>query len=121
MPLFTVSDVSRMRIYVRVPQAYSGAIHPGLHASLTVPEYPGRTFDVVLTRSASAVDPQSGTMLVELQADNKDRALKPGAYAKVTFPPNGASGAVTVPASALIFGPKGNAVWRRSAPMAGRC
>jgi RND family efflux transporter MFP subunit len=110
VPLFTVSDVSRMRIYVQVPQAYSGAIHTGLHASLTLPEYPGRTFDVVLTRSASAVDPLSGTMLVELQADNKDRALKPGAYAKVTFPPNSASGAVTVPASALMFGPKGNQV-----------
>src|SRR5207237_4474156 len=26
-PLFTVSDISRIRIYVRVPQNYSGQIH----------------------------------------------------------------------------------------------
>ncbi len=91
-PLFTVSDVSRMRIYVRVPQSYSAEIHPGLHASLTLPEYPGRTFDVVLTRSASAVDPLSGTMLVELQADNKDRALKPGARQRTDVRKQGKSG-----------------------------
>ena len=75
-----------MRIYVRVPQAYSAQIQPGMHATLTVPEYPGRTFDATLTRSAGAVDPQSGTVLVELQADNADRALKPGAYAQVELP-----------------------------------
>jgi RND family efflux transporter MFP subunit len=109
-PLFTVSDVGRMRIYVRVPQAYSGAIHQGLHASLTVPEFPGRSFDVELTRSAGAVDPQSGTVLVELQAPNPDRALKPGAYAQVKFPLRGATGAVRLPSSALVIGSKGTQV-----------
>jgi RND family efflux transporter MFP subunit len=102
-PLFTVSDVSRMRIYVRVPQAYSAQVHPGLHATLTVPEYPGRSFDAVLTRTADAVDQASGTVLVELQAANGDGALKPGAYAQVRFPLSGASGSVQVPASAILY------------------
>ncbi len=102
-PLFTVSDVSRVRIYVRVPQAYSAEIKPGLHASLTLPEYPGRTFDATLTRTADAVDQQSGTVLVELQAANVDGALKPGAYAQIRFPVAGSSGAVIVPASAVLY------------------
>ena len=101
--LFTVSDVHRMRIYVRVPQGASAQVHPGLHATMTLPEYPGRTFDVVLTRAAGAVDLQSGTVLVELQADNASRALKPGAYAQVTFPIAAAGNSVRLPASALIF------------------
>jgi RND family efflux transporter MFP subunit len=109
-PLFTVSDVHRMRIYVRVPQAFSAQIHPGMHATLSLPEYPGRTFDAVLTRSADAVDVQSGTVLVELQADNGDGALKPGAYAQVSFPLTGIPGSVHIPASALIFGEKGMSV-----------
>ncbi|GAA0295376.1 efflux RND transporter periplasmic adaptor subunit [Sphingomonas oligophenolica] len=111
-PLFTVADVSRMRVYVRVPQAYSAAFHTGLHATLTVPEYPGRSFDIELARSAGAVDPQSGTVLVEFQAANGDRALKPGAYAQVKLPldGNGVGGGVRVPPSALIVGSKGTQV-----------
>ena len=109
-PLFTVSDVSRMRIYVRVPQAYSAEIHPGLHAALTLPEYPGRSFDAVLTRTAGAVDQQSGTVLVELQAANPDGALKPGAYAQVRFPITGTTGSVVIPASAVLYRSDGTLV-----------
>ncbi len=109
-PLFTVSDISRIRIYVRVPQSSSGQIHVGMHAALALPEYPGRSFDAVLTRTADAVDPTSGTVLVELQAPNGDHALKPGAYAQVTFPVQGVSNRVQVPASALIVNDKGTQV-----------
>ena len=42
-PLFTVSSTQRMRIYVRVPQSYSAQLHPGLSATLALPEYPGKT------------------------------------------------------------------------------
>ncbi len=109
-PLFTVADVNRMRIYVRVPQAYSGQTRQGMHATLTVPEYPGRAFDVTLTRSAGAVDPQSGTVLVELQASNADRALKPGAYAQVKFSVGAGGTGVRLPSSALVIGAKGTQV-----------
>jgi RND family efflux transporter MFP subunit len=109
-PLFTVSDISRVRVYVRVPQGYSGQIRVGMHASLDLPEYPGRSFDAVLTRTAEAVDPASGTVLVELQAQNSDHALKPGAYAQVTFPLHGAAGRVQLPASALVVGRNGTQV-----------
>jgi RND family efflux transporter MFP subunit len=109
-PLFTVSDVTRMRVFVRVPQSYSAQVHPGMHVTLTLPEYAGRTFDAVLTRTAGAVDPGSGTVLVELQAPNGDRALKPGAYAQASFPMAGASGAMTLPSSALIVGERGTQV-----------
>jgi RND family efflux transporter MFP subunit len=99
-----------MRIYVRVPQSYSAEIHPGLHATLTLPEYPGRSFDTVLTRTADAIDQQSGTVLVELQATNGDGALKPGAYAQVKFPITGAAGSVTIPASAVLYRSDGTLV-----------
>jgi RND family efflux transporter MFP subunit len=108
-PLFTVSDIRRLRVYVRVPQGYSAQVQTGMHAKLTVPEYAGRTFDAVFTRSAGAVDPGSGSVLVELQVDNADRALKPGAYAQVAFPLVGES-ALMLPASALIVNQFGTAV-----------
>lgn len=109
-PLFTVADVSRIRAYVKVPQAYSGQIHPGLEVGLTLPEYPDRTFKATLTRTADAIDPASGTVLVEVQAPNGDHALKPGAYAQASFPLKGGGNAVTLPPSALIIGSKGTQV-----------
>lgn len=111
MPLFTVSDLDRIRIYVRVPQSSSGQIRQGMHASVAVPEYPGRDFDATLTRTAGAVDPQSGTVLIELQRANGDHALKPGAYAQVKFPLGGSTGSgVRLPASALVIGAQGTRV-----------
>jgi RND family efflux transporter MFP subunit len=102
-PLFTVADESRLRIYVRVPQSYSANIKPGMTASFTVPEYPGRTFVANLAASADAITPQSGTLLVQLQIDNADRALKPGDYAQVRFSLPAASGALQIPSTALTF------------------
>jgi len=109
-PLFTVSDVSKIRAFVKVPQAYSAQVHPGMEIQLSLPEYAGRTFKAVMTRSAGAVDTSSGTVLVELLADNGDRALKPGAYSQATFPIGGAGNAVELPASAMIIGQNGTQV-----------
>lgn len=108
-PLFTVSDVRRVRIFVRVPQGNSGLIHNGMQAKLTVPEFPGRTFNATLTRSAGAVDPASGSVLVQLEADNSAGALKPGAYAQINFPLATSSG-ITLPASAIITRESGTVV-----------
>ena len=50
-------------------------------------------------------------MLIELQAANGDRALKPGAYAQASLRARARrSGAVTLPASALIVGESGTQV-----------
>ncbi len=110
-PLFTVSDVRRMRIYVRVPQGYSAQVHPGMEASLSLPEYPQRSFTATLTRSAGAVDAQSGAVLVELQAANPDGALKPGAFAQVSFKVGAGGGNVlSVPGSTILYGNNGPTV-----------
>jgi RND family efflux transporter MFP subunit len=110
-PLFTISDVTRMRIYVRVPQNYSAMVAPGLGAHITLPEYPGRVFLAVVTRSAQAVDAQSGSVLVELLAPNPDGALKPGAYAQVRFDALDSKGhAYQLPGSAILYGNDGPTV-----------
>jgi RND family efflux transporter MFP subunit len=111
-PLFTVSDTHRMRIYVRVPQGYSAAVKPGMAATLSLPEYPGRSFAATLTGSSGAVDAQSGAVLVQLQADNRDGALKPGAFAQVSFKIGGEKGGngLTLPGSAILYGNDGPTV-----------
>lgn len=109
-PLFTVSDVHRMRIYVRVPQVYSSQIHNGMKAELNLPEFPDRKIEATLTRSANAVDAQSGAMLVELQADNPEGALKPGAFAHVHFDIQGQGSDLRLPGSAILTTENGPSV-----------
>jgi len=101
--LFNVSDVHLLRVYVRVPQAYSAQIRNGMKASLTLPQYAGRAFPATVVSDAGAVSDLSGTLLVELEVQNLDGALKPGDFAQVRFDLPPASGVVRVPASALIF------------------
>ncbi len=109
-PLFTVADVHRIRIYVSVPQNYSAEIHPGTTATLSLPEYPGRTFTATLDSTSNAMNEQSDALLVELLADNSDGALKPGDYAQVTMHLPVAKNVVSVPASAVIFDRHGTQV-----------
>lgn len=109
--LFTVSDASRVRVFVRVPQGASAAVHPGMTATLSLPEYPRRSFPATMTRSAQAVDAQSGAVLVELQAPNPDGALKPGAFAQVSFSTGPGSGnTLSLPGSTIIYGNDGPTV-----------
>ena len=102
-PLFTISDTQRVRVYVRVPQSYAVQIHPGLKGTLSLPEYPGRKFEASVTRSARAVDADSGSVLVELQAENGNGSLLPGAYAQVTFELPAANPTIRVLGSSLLY------------------
>ncbi len=102
-PLFTVSDQSKLRLYVRVPQGYSAQITAGRTASFTVPDYPGQIFTATVLASSGAVDSASGSVLVQLLADNKERLLKPGSYAQVSFDLRSNVLTAQLPSSALIF------------------
>src|SRR6195952_1836807 len=105
--LFEVSDLHRVRIYVQVPQAFSGQLHPGLKATLEMPQYPGRPFDAVLVSMSHAMNPTSHSMLVQLQADNPDGKFFAGAYCQVHFQLPSDPNVVRVPATALVPGNQG--------------
>ncbi len=100
--LFTVADQHRMRVYVSVPQNYSALVHRGLSAQLSVPEYPGQTFTASVVNDAQSVG-RNGAMLVELQIDNPDGRLKPGAYAQAAFKLPAAATTTRIPATAILF------------------
>lgn len=104
--LFKVADVHLLRVYVQVPQSASAQIKDGMKAALTLPQYANRVFPATVVSNAGAVSSQ-GALLVELEVQNTDGALKPGDFAQVRFDLPPTSGVVRVPASALIFRAKG--------------
>jgi RND family efflux transporter MFP subunit len=106
-PLFVVSDTSRLRVYVNIPQSYVPQIIVGTKAHMSVPEYPGRKFSATVEASAQAVDVASGTTRMLLVVDNASGELMTGAFANVSFDLPHPDTAVNVPASALIFDQSG--------------
>jgi len=105
--MFRISDIHILRVYVNVPQIYSQSAAPGTTARLTFDEFPGQTFTGKLVRTARAIDPSSRTLLVEIDVDNRDGKLMPGAYAQVHMSVQNAVVPMIIPVSALIFRAEG--------------
>ncbi len=105
--LFVVSDITKLRGYINVPQNYVPSLKVGTKADVSVPEYRGRTFPATVEASAQAVDPTLGTTRMLLVVDNPAGELMTGAYANVRLILPSAESTVSVPASALIFNQSG--------------
>jgi len=105
--LFVVSETEKLRIYVNVPQNYVPSVPAGTKATITVPEHPGKTYAGTVESSAQAVNPSTGTTLMQIIVDNGKGELMPGDYAGIHLqaapPPN----VLSVPSSAVIFDAKG--------------
>ncbi len=100
--LFEVSDLHKVRIYVQVPQAFTAELHPGMKATFEVPQYPGQQFDASVVTTSNAMDANSRSMLVELEADNTDGKFAQGTYSQVGFQLPVDPNMVRVPATALM-------------------
>lgn len=105
--LFHISSIRKLRVYVNVPQQYSASARPGLPATVTLPEFPGRRFNGTLVRTSESIDAASRTLLVEVDVDNPAAELLPGAYGEVHFQIPNATRALILPVSSLIFRSQG--------------
>jgi RND family efflux transporter MFP subunit len=105
--LFHIAQTDRLRVYVDVPQQDAGVVAPGTPVWLTTQQYPGRRFDASVARSSDVIDPVSRTLRVEVDVDNRDGALMPGAYAQVHLTLAAPWPALELPVSALLFRPDG--------------
>jgi RND family efflux transporter MFP subunit len=107
--LFVVSATSKLRVYVNVPQNSVPNVPPGTKATIRVPEHPDKVYSGTVEDSAQAVNPTTGTTLMQLIVDNSAGEMMPGDYASIHLriaPAN----ALSVPSSALIFDGRGLSV-----------
>jgi RND family efflux transporter MFP subunit len=101
--LFHLAAISILRVFVPIPEVYSNAAQTGAAAALTLDEYPGRVFRGALARNSSAIDTASRTLLVEVDIDNPEGLLLPGAYVSVHLKLPAAIRSMTIPANTLLF------------------
>jgi RND family efflux transporter MFP subunit len=109
-PLFEVSDLHRVRIYVQVPQSFTAGLTVGMKATFEMPQYPGAQFEATLSHVSKSINQNSHSMQVELQADNAAEKFFGGSYCNVHFAIPTDAHLVKVPSTALITGNQGTQI-----------
>jgi RND family efflux transporter MFP subunit len=106
--LFHISAIDKLRVFISVPEDYEQAAKNGSPATLTLNEFPGRTFPGTIVRNANSIDLASRTLLVEVDVDNPTGELLPGAYVSVHLKFSGTSAsAMTIPVTTVLFRSEG--------------
>ena len=96
--LFHISATNRLRVFISVPENYEQAAKNGAPATLTLNEFPGRSFPGTIVRNSNSIDMTSRTLLVEVDVNNPTGELLPGAYVSVHLKFTGTSAtALTIP------------------------
>ena len=108
--LFVVAQTKPLRVYISVPESMAPDVIIGADAELKFNEFPGIAFSGKVVRTAGAIDPNSRTLLTEVEVANDSGELLPGAYTQVHLITKGRNPSLLVPANALIFGSEGTAI-----------
>ena len=108
--LFTVADVSMLRLFVSVPESFGPFLQPGLTAAVTVPQLPNRHFTAKFLTVARGFDVSTRTAITVFTIDNEDRALWPGSYAMVVLTAPVDRQVHRIPSTALVFQEHGTQV-----------
>jgi HlyD family secretion protein len=106
-PLLTVMDTSSVIAKAHIPQPEAAALKAGDQGMMTVPgieqPIPGK-----VTVVSPALDPNSTTVEVWLEAKNPKHALKPGTSVHLSLTAQTVKDALTVPATSILTAPDGS-------------
>jgi len=106
-PLFRLAALDRLRAQIYVPQGEASAVLVGLPCTVEVRDLGGRAFNGRVTRTASALDPSSRTLLAEVAVENPDALLRPGMSATVRVALRRERPPLLIPATAFQTGEGG--------------
>jgi RND family efflux transporter MFP subunit len=97
----TVDDP--LRVFINAPQSTAAQLmRVGTPGVITCDYRPNERFKGSVARTAEAINPELGTLRVEVDIANPNHALVPGTYVTVTFELT-SSGLIEIPAAALLF------------------
>ncbi len=120
-PMFVIARQDIVRVFLEVPEAAADKASLGAKATVRIPAMGNREYPATITRTSRIINPETRTLRVEIDLDNKDGAIRPGVYAVVRIAvstPN----AIVVPIAAVLFADEtaycytvenGNAIKRR--------
>src|SRR6201981_218575 len=116
VPLLTVMDISQVIAHAHIPQPEAALLKVGDKATIAAPGEQNPVAGTV-TVVSPALDPNSTTVEIWVQAKNPGQHLKPGTSVQVSMIARSVTDALTVPAAALLTGQDGTT----AVMVAGRC
>jgi len=100
--LLEVADLSQVLAVGHLFEGQIGRVKVGQPARVRVPSYPNATFDGVVERVGSALDPTTRSLPVYVRVENPDRVLLPRMPAELAVVVEKTDAALAVPRSALL-------------------
>lgn len=107
LPLFRISEVSPLRIYVSIPQNYASRVTPTMIAELHFSDHPGKIYYAKLFQTAGAIDPSTRTLLAQFVMDNPNYEILPGSYTTVHLKFPSYAGSIRLPINTILFRAEG--------------
>ena len=108
--LFEVAQIDTLRVFVNVPQAYVANVTVGLPVRVTVRGQLAQPVTGTVTRTASALDPGTRTLLTQVDIPNPSHRMLPGMFVYVDFKIGLSGTHWRIPATAMIFNASGTRV-----------
>ena len=99
--LFRLSDISKLRVFVNVPQVNIGDIRVGQKALVRIPDLK-QTLVGSVVRTSNALENQSRTLLAEVNVVNQGRTLLPGMYVQVGIETTQTRQLILVPGDTIV-------------------
>lgn len=99
--LFRLSDISKLRVFVNVPQVNIGDIKVGQKALVRIPDLK-QTLVGSVVRTSNALENQSRTLLAEVNVVNQGRTLLPGMYVQVGIETTQTRQLILVPGDTIV-------------------
>lgn len=85
LPVLTVSQTDRLRVFLYLDQADAAEVHPGTRATITTQDRPDDKVPASVSRLSGALDAKTRKMVAELDVDDHDGRIVPGSFVQVVL------------------------------------
>jgi len=102
VPAFVIIDVSSMTAETSVEESMVEKIHKGQTVPISVDAAGGESVRGIVDTISPAADPRTQGYVVKVKIANPAATLKPGMFARVSFPVENRENVVVVPNSAVV-------------------
>jgi len=82
-PLMTIADLSTVWVTSQVPESYIRFVQVGERVEIALVAYPGDVFQGRVSRVSDTVDPQTRTVKVQAELDNRGGRLRPEMFGNI--------------------------------------
>ncbi|HEY2151178.1 MAG TPA: efflux RND transporter periplasmic adaptor subunit [Vicinamibacterales bacterium] len=81
--VMTIADLSSVWVTSQVPESYIRFVQIGERVEINLVAYPGEKFEGRVSRIADTVDPQTRTVKVQAEMDNREGRFRPEMYGSI--------------------------------------